>query len=612
MLLRTLLAALVGAAVIKATGSSGVFESLYEVPQGWTRRGKPDASQQLRLQVALSMPDQALFEQTIYEVSTPDHHRYGQHLDRREVQALVMPRESASSSVLAWLQSSGVAESDILHENEWITFRTTVSNAEKMLDTTFDYYTQDADKSQTNRIRTLQYSIPDVLHDYVAMIEPTTRFGQLKPARHAPFSVEPFRPTPNLRPASTRYPSCDATTMTPSCLRELYSIGNYTANPHCGSLLGVCGFLEEYAKYDALDTFLKEYAPYAISQNFSYVLVNGGLSTQNDYFHDDIEGNLDIQYTASLGFKTNLTYYSTGGRGLLVPDLTQPDIESNSNEPYLALVKHLLTLSNDKLPQTITTSYGENEQTVPITYAKTVCSMFGQLAARGVSIIFSSGDSGVGSGCQTNDGKNTTRFMPIFPATCPWVTSVGGTHQIEPEFAVDFSSGGFSDYWPMPDYQKNAVKEYLDKLGDKWTGLYNPQGRGFPDVAAQAVSYHVYEGKYLDLLVGGTSASAPAFAAMIALLSSARMSEGKPPLGFLNPMLYTLINTTAFTDIVDGGSTGCTGRDQFFQEISAPIPYASWNATVGWDPVTGLGTPNFDRLLQAVAPKRRLGQVDMS
>ena len=55
------------------------------------------------------------------------------------------------------------------------------------------------------------------------------------------------------------------------------------------------------------------------------------------------------------------------------------------------------------------------------------CSMFAQLGARGVSVLFSSGDTGVGSACETNDGKNATRFLPIFPAACPFVTSVGGT-----------------------------------------------------------------------------------------------------------------------------------------------------------------------------------------
>lgn len=72
-----------------------------------------------------------------------------------------------------------------------------------------------------------------------------------------------------------------------------------------------------------------------------------------------------------------------------------------------------------------------------------------------------------GSACQTNDGKNTTRFLPIFPAACPYVTSVGGTYRVEPERAISFSSGGFSDLWDRPAYQDEAVNEYLNILGDR-------------------------------------------------------------------------------------------------------------------------------------------------
>jgi tripeptidyl-peptidase-1 len=175
----------------------------------------------------------------------------------------------------------------------------------------------------------------------------------------------------------------------------------------------------------------------------------------------------------------------------------------------LDFVTYLSNLPDDKLPQTLTTSYGEDEQSVPAAYSKKVCNIFGELGLRGVSILFSSGDTGVGSACQTNDGKNTTRFLPIFPAACPYVTSVGGTRNVDPEQAVYFSSGGFSDRWARPSYQDSAVKAYLKILGNKWKGLYNPNGRGFPDVAAQGYRFHVVEqnyttGAFYEILVGGT------------------------------------------------------------------------------------------------------------
>jgi len=58
---------------------------------------------------------------------------------------------------------------------------------------------------------------------------------------------------------------------------------------------------------------------------------------------------------------------------------------------------------------------------------------------------------------------------------------------------VFFSSGGFSDRWERPAYQDQAVKDYLDILGDKWTGLYNPKGRGFPDISAQGYRFVIVD-----------------------------------------------------------------------------------------------------------------------
>jgi tripeptidyl-peptidase I len=75
--------------------------------------------------------------------------------------------------------------------------------------------------------------------------------------------------------------ACNAT-ITPDCLRALYKIGDYEADPAAGSLFGVCGYLEEYAKFDELQTFLDKYAAYAAGENFTYTLINGGLLTQNN------------------------------------------------------------------------------------------------------------------------------------------------------------------------------------------------------------------------------------------------------------------------------------------------------------------------------------------
>ena len=111
-------------------------------------------------------------------------------------------------------------------------------------------------------------------------------------------------------------------------------------------------------------------------------------------------------------------------------------------------------------------------------------------------------------------------------------------------------------------------------------------------------SYAVYTNNALTRS-GGTSAACPVFAGIIALLNDARLAKGLKPLGFLNPFLYSN-GLSGLTDITGGGSVGCTGvNGQTGQTVpgASVIPFASWNATKGWDPVTGLGVPNFARLL---------------
>jgi tripeptidyl-peptidase-1 len=128
--------------------------------------------------------------------------------------------------------------------------------------------------------------------------------------------------------------------------------------------------------------------------------------------------------------------------------------------------------------------------------------MFGQLGTRGVSIIVSSGDLGAGMSCQSNDGTKRTKFIPSFPATCPYVTSVGSTQGIGPETAASFSSGGFSDYFGRPEWQDEAVGGYLRLHEDEWKDYYDPLGRGFPDVATQGVNYSFWNHGELDLTTG--------------------------------------------------------------------------------------------------------------
>ncbi|KAF7122391.1 hypothetical protein CNMCM5793_000416 [Aspergillus hiratsukae] len=569
---------------VGAAAESGyaVVEQLKNAPDGWIKRDAAPASELVRFRLAMNQERAAEFEQRVIDMSTPGHSTYGQHMKRDDLREFLRPSEEASDKVFSWLKSENVPAGSIENHGNWLTFTVPISQAERMLRTRF--YAFQHPETDTAQARTLEYSVPDDVRRYIQMIQPTTRFG--RPVRHQRQPI--FQGTD----ASEEDLAADCSkTITPDCLRELYGIYDTSAELDPRNILGVSGFLDQWARYEDFESFMGLYAPDRTDFNFTVVSINGGLNVQNSIL-SSTEASLDVQYAYSLAYNTLGTYYTTGGRGPVVPEEGQPDTNVSTNEPYLDQLHYLLGLPDEELPAVLSTSYGEDEQSVPESYANATCNLFAQLGARGVSVVFSSGDSGVGSTCIANDGTSRTRFLPVFPATCPFVTAVGGTHGVQPEKAIRFSSGGFSERFPRPSYQDASVQGYLEQLGSRWNGLYNPSGRGFPDVAAQAYNFVIIDhGRTLK--TAGTSASAPVFAAIVSRLNAARLEDGLPRLGFLNPWLYSL-NQTGFTDIVDGGSWGCyigTSNEQL-------VPHASWNATPGWDPVTGLGTPFYNTLVK--------------
>lgn len=246
----------------------------------------------------------------------------------------------------------------------------------------------------------------------------------------------------------------------------------------------------------------------------------------------------------------------------------------------------------------ISTSYGDNEADLTPLYEMRQCHEYMKLGLQGVSVIYSSGDYGVAGNfgeCINSNGTygNGTNgmFNPSFPSTCPYVTSVGATQIVPgasftaPEEACEtiiYSGGGFSNVFPLPSYQKAAVKGYLTKHRPPYTAAqYNNSGtsRGFPDISANGANYVIaVDGAFS--LTYGTSASAPVVGSILTLINEARFDIGKGSIGFINPTLYA--NPGLLNDITEGGNQGC-GTPGF-------------TATKGWDPVTGLGTPDFPRL----------------
>ncbi|XP_072254718.1 tripeptidyl-peptidase 1 [Pyxicephalus adspersus] len=212
------------------------------------------------------------------------------------------------------------------------------------------------------------------------------------------------------------------------------------------------------------------------------------------------------------------------------------------------------------------------------------------------TIVFVPGDDG--AGCkQVGKGKNV--FRPSFPASSPYVTTVGGTSfknpfQVTYEVTDYISGGGFSNVFPMPDYQVSAVSQYLkspEKLPPE--NYYNRSGRAYPDVAALSDNYWVVINRIPVPWVSGTSASTPVFGGILSLINDQRLKRGRSSLGFLNPALYKLQanGTAALFDVTEGCHVSC------FDDL---VLGQGFCAGPSWDPVTGWGTPNYPELLKSL------------
>ncbi|KAI0779761.1 family S53 protease-like protein [Fomes fomentarius] len=529
-------------------------------PAGYKASGAPDPTQVLSLRIALKTDNKPLVQQLL-DVSDPASKNYRNWLTKAQVQKLTTPSKDAADRVAKWLKKNGVKATPGVTD-QWLNIKVPVAQANKLLDAEFTTYTNP--DTGVTAVRTLAYSLPESMKPFIDFVYPATAFPVKanKGGIAAAYSAGSFRNGTIAKRAGTADAGC-ADAMTPKCLQDLYQIPADAATQASNKML-VSSFVDSFASRKDLSDFLGQFrSDIASDTTFQLATLDGGENNENQ---PSLEGSLDIQYTIGIATEVPTTFATVGNDN--EGDLTG----------FLNLVNALV--AQDDPPTVFTTSFGFPEELVPEDLANNICDAYAALGARGTSIFFSSGDSGV------DDGQDSTCtvFRPTFPSGCPFVTVVGSTQGVVPEAAADFSSGGFSNYFTQPDYQSDAVGAYLSNLGNTNSGLFNTGGRGYPDVSAAGVNYQVNIGGEITP-VSGTSASAPLFASIVALLNDRLIAAGKPTMGFLNPFLYSA-GRVALDDVTLGSNPGC-GTDGF-------------PADAGWDPVTGLGTPDFNRFLTVI------------
>ncbi|EJD44918.1 hypothetical protein AURDEDRAFT_64960 [Auricularia subglabra TFB-10046 SS5] len=543
----------VNAAVVQMKPAMRVHEYRASAPDGFVAVSKAPADAPLTLRLGLKQRDSAGLAKALYRVSDPSSPDYGKHLSQEEVAAFLGPTPETLAAVNTWLAANGIVAVPFSPAGDWLEFNISAAAAGSLFDTEFTVF-EHAAEGGSRGIRTLQYSLPDTIQPHIDLFLPGISFWNPTHERKAPMFTE----VKALDDPEKRQDPSGIQFITPEILQSFYNIPSAPA-PASSNSLAVSGFNNQWANRDDLTLFGANYRPDIPSATFVTHRIDGGINNQSRQDAGD-EASLDIQYTVGIATGVPVTFITVGSN------------YEDGFYGFLDIIKYLGSQVPNQ-PKVLSTSYSFDEASPSAAAMERLCNAYASLGAQGTSIIFSTGDHGVAGKNRRDCSDSDSPFLPTFPGGCPFVTAVGATRlgktEVAREDAADLSAGGFSNVFPIPDYQASAVAAYQEQIGDLYEGRYNPSGRGFPDVSALGENYAVaLRGSIVP--ISGTSASTPVFASIVSLINSRRMARGGSPLGFLNPFLYA--NPGIFNDIETGSNPGC-GTDGF-------------PAKAGWDPVS--------------------------
>jgi len=588
------LAVLFAFAALLASVTAAPLFHRHTVPAGWTKSVAAKSSAKVHFHVALTQQNTDKLDKIFWEVSDPNHENYQNFLTTEEIQALVAPSASDRQAVLTWLEASGVTKiADFVDSIEaW----TTVEVAEKMFSTSFYEFAHESGKRVVKAFG--QVSVPDNVHDVIDSVMGLSSF-----------------PVPHLsahRQVGDEIVENDA--IIPQTIWSLYSMPTNISSGTSSIGQGVIEWEDQ--SFDP-----KDLSDYATSVNIEIPAVpKAQIIGPNDPKQPGDESSLDIQFIGGVNPSGDNWFW----------------IEGDSVWLYGFAVHFLNTTA---VPDVISISYGwwEGDQCEEgiggeecqkykvntVGYVHRVNTEFQKIGVRGVSIFVSSGDSGAHT---RSDGEcQQPHTLADFPGSSPYITSVGAT-QVESETFFDASiapvcadaslnytcvksgtevavnvtrsyftsGGGFSNISSRLSYQEEAVQAYF-KSGVVLppASYFNHTGRGYPDVAAVGHNGYILDGGNAGL-IGGTSQSSPTFAAVAALLADAYKTKTGKSFGFMNPLLYAAwkADPSTFIDITVG--------DNICTEDGCSPTCVGYVCTKGWDPVTGLGSPNYASLLKYV------------
>ncbi|CEM02085.1 unnamed protein product [Vitrella brassicaformis CCMP3155] len=576
-------------------------------PPGWKQVSRAHPAQKMRLLIGLKQRNLDWLVETFYDVSDPQSPNYQNFLSSDQILDKVAPEPAVLEAVREWIESSYLKHTAVTAaaagrrllsfspRRDSLAFEGTVSLVEYLFGTEVHIFTHER-RGESILRQMGPYSIPKAVLQHIDVIEGLSDF----PMEHD--TVRYGLPGGPILRDDARH------IVVP---QMLYSLYNIPKKPTTSKVSQGCAEFQNDNSYSPQDLayFLNE-------TSLSGVNVSHIVGPFNPEF-PDIEATLDVQWIIAAGMGAEDWYWTT--RGWM--------FTFSNNFFHAASVPEVVSISWG-WSEVQQCSAGIDPQGCQIvggdarTYVSRVNSEFMKIGLRGVTLIVSSGDSGANG--RTDYTCHDPQFHPTFPGASPAVTSVGATqfhnytlnltegappvckegpfvcYANGTEEAVSYrnagftSGGGFSVFSNTPKYQEPEIANYLS--GDSEVppfSYFNPEGRGYPDISAFGTNYLIrYDRSWST--AGGTSASAPVIAGVVSHLNDLSYKKTGKPLGFINPLLYQMAreHPKAYNDVLLGDNV-CT-------ELGCRESCKGFYAAKGWDPVTGLGTPNTIEMLAYV------------
>jgi len=516
-------------------------DSIVELPEqlGVTQSGlnvtatRPDhGDEKMEVSFSLAIPKNAQDELEAKVAA-------GQVVSPDELNAKYSVPQVEVDPLVNWLKNAGYEVTHISHDRTSVFARATVAQIEKSLGVNMVRVTKDG---LTYTAARNAPSLPDDIATSVHAI------GGLQPFRHAHKHFR-YGASPQLASAAK------VTNKPPYLVPEVLKAYNADGLAVTGKGQIIAILIDTFPLDGDLQLFWQKNNVAVSLAQIQKINVGGGTLPP-------VEGEetLDASWSSGIAPGATVRIYATGSL------------------QFTALDKGLDTILSDLSSQNgmsqLSISLGLGETFMQPGEVRTQHQRFLRLAAAGVNVFVSSGDAG--SNPDSSGQSSGGPLQAEYSSSDPCVVGVGGTSlvlasngSVARETGWAGGGGGKSKFFKRPPWQNGA-------------GVPSGTQRLVPDVSLTADPnegvFLILNGHQFPPPLGGTSWSAPVWAGFCALINEARANAKKPPLPFLNPVIYPLLGTTCFRDIVSGSN-------------------GAFDAGPGYDMVTGLGVPNLKALI---------------